>query len=219
MTVFLWDEFQMLATAASIRRAFVSKGWQKVCSIGCQIAERRITRGGIFITSPTLELYSITTRKTTITASFGIGEWCFKPVKQHIFPASSFSGWEIREGVFYIPACFIYCLKRDFVLGYSIRILRPNRIQAPFIFWDIFALWSIHSLIGSHLRHVWVWPIPRPTGTPFQLYRGTGERSPWHWIDCMSCSKQWSMCMRCQSSGKCDEFWITISTCSSSCWE
>jgi hypothetical protein len=29
MAIFLWDEFQMLATASSIRRALVSKGWSR----------------------------------------------------------------------------------------------------------------------------------------------------------------------------------------------
>ncbi len=29
MVIFLWDEFQMLATASSIRSAIVSKGWSR----------------------------------------------------------------------------------------------------------------------------------------------------------------------------------------------
>ncbi|EAW09608.1 uncharacterized protein ACLA_038190 [Aspergillus clavatus NRRL 1] len=29
MGIFLWDEFQMLATASSIRRALVCKGWSR----------------------------------------------------------------------------------------------------------------------------------------------------------------------------------------------
>ena len=54
MAVFLWDEFQMLATASSIRRGLVSKSWSKKTARQSAKGQSAELREVHFLTSPTL---------------------------------------------------------------------------------------------------------------------------------------------------------------------